>query len=268
MLCIPFLYGVGAGVATVRGGLPPQDLFMLSARGCPPSQPQQPPLQPPHPPPGPPPSRVYVETRYILSFPPFVGVNVKVFWDALDDYILPSSKPIALQWQYYPTTYVQPRILATTKNPAIHTQLRPFVDVLGRVYVDIDSWPYTDYYKRYSYFLVVWQFLFHNERWIVVVHEVDLPRGLYAGWTWQGGATPTDYHVALQNRKERLVLFYDSALQGLGSFTYRSTTIYLTPTVAFIGSINNPGDPEYYIQPTNNPAYCMYIEVRRKNIRL
>jgi hypothetical protein len=210
---------------------------------------------------------VYVETRYILSFPPFVGANVKVFWRSLDDYILPSSKPIALQWQYYPRTYVQPRILSTTTNPAIYTNLRPFVDNRGRVYVGIDDSPYDDYYERYSYFLVVWQFLFHNQRWIVVVHEVDLPHGLHSDWTWQGGATPNDYRLALQNRKERLVLFYDSAIQGLDSFTYRYTTIYLTPTAASIEYINHPGDPDYYIQPTDNPAYCMYIEVWREYIQ-
>lgn len=207
---------------------------------------------------------MYIETRYILSFPPFVGVNVKVFWDDLGDYILPSPTPIALQWQYYPRPYISPgnpRILATTINPNIATALKPFIDHYGRVYISFDASPYDDDSKRYSYFLVVFQFLFHNQRWIVVVHEVDLPHGLYAGWTWKGGATPNDYRLALQNRKERLVLFYDSTLQGLGSFTYRSSTIYLTPTAAFIEYINNPGDPDYYIQPTDNPAYCMYIEV-------
>jgi hypothetical protein len=201
---------------------------------------------------------VYVETRYILSFPPFVGANVKVFWVDLGDYILPDSKPIALQWQYYPRTYVQPRILSTTTNPAVYTGLRPFIDRFGQVYVYIDYDIYNDFYRRYSYFLLVWQFLFHNQRWIVTAHEVALPHGPDSSWTWQGGSTPKDYRVALQNRKERLVLFYDSALHGLGSFTYRNFIIHLTPTEAFIQSAYW-SEPTSYIQPTASPAYCMYI---------
>jgi len=216
---------------------------------CPPPQPQQPPLRPP---PNPPPPQAYVESRFYLSSPPFVGVNVKVFWTALNDYILPSSRQISLQWQYYPTRYARPRILTTTTNPILHTHLRPIVDDFGRVYVSIDPG-----IPNPPNPLLIVQFLFHNQRWIAVLHEVYFPP-VPSPWD---GATPNSYRSALENRTERLVVFYDSALEGLGSFTHRHLTIHLTPTMGLIQYYS--GDPEYYIQPAGSPAYCMFIDPLR-----
>jgi hypothetical protein len=215
------------------------------------SPPQQPPQQPP---PNPPPPRAYVETSYYLSFPPFVGANVSVFWTALNDYILPSPKPIALQWQYFPTRYARPRILTTTTNPRIYTSLKPIVDDFGSVYVDTDPG-----IPNPPNPLIVMQFLYHDRRWIVVCHEVYFPP---VPLPWDG-ATPNDYRLALQNREEKLVVFYDSALEGLGSFTHRHLTIQLTPKEAFIQYTFQPF-PDYYIQPSDNNAYCMFIDPLRR----
>jgi len=218
-----------------------------------PPQPQQPPQQPP---PNPPPPKASVEKRYFLSFPVFVGVNVKVFSSRTNRYLLPSPEPIALQWQYYPTIYARPRILTTTTNPWIATSLRPFVDDFGRVHIDIDP----DIPNPPDPLLIV-QFLFHEQRWIAVLHEVYFPPVPLP----REGATPNYYRLALQSRTEKLVVFYDSAIHGLGSFTHRHLTIHLTPTEAFIQYTFNPY-PEYYIQPTNSPAYCMFIDPLRRGL--
>jgi hypothetical protein len=122
---------------------------------CPPPRPQQPPQQPP---PKPPPPQAYVETSYHLSFPPFVGAKVKVFWADLNDYIFPSSRPSSLQWQYYPTRYARPRIFTTTTNPMLHTYLRPIVDDLGEVYVAINS-----EIPNPPDLLIVMQLLYHDQ---------------------------------------------------------------------------------------------------------
>jgi hypothetical protein len=131
----------------------------------------------------------------------------------------------------------------------LHTYLRPIVDDLGEVYVAINS-----EIPNPPDLLIVMQLLYHDQRWIVVVHEVYFPP-VPSPWD---GATPYDYRLALQNRTEKLVVFYDSALEGLGSFTHRHLTIRLTPTVGFIQYGRR--DPEYYIQPTDSTAYCMFIQ--------
>jgi hypothetical protein len=212
-----------------------------------PPQPQQPPRTPP---PNPPPPRAYVETSYYLSFPPFIGNNVRVFWRSLNDYILPSTKEIALQWQYYPKRYARPRILTTTRNQRIYTYLIPFVDDFGKVYIGIDPG-----IPNPPDPLLIVQFLFHEQRWVAVLHEVYFPPVP----STRDGATPNDYRLALQSRTEKLVAFYDSAIYGLGSFTHRHLTIHLTSTEAFI-QYTFRSYPEYYIQPTNSPAYCMFID--------
>lgn len=239
MSCIPFLYGVGASVAMMRGYWPPPQMPPVA---CPPPRPQRPPQQPP---PNPPPPRASVGIRYFLSFPPFVGVNVKVFSSEINDYILPSSKPIALQWQYYPQHDARPRIFAETANPLIATNMRPREDEYGRMYVFPDlPVPYPPLY------LNVAQFLFHEQRWIVVIHEVYFPR-----MPDPERATPQDYRLAMENRTEKLIMFYDSAIHGLGDVGYLG--IFLTPEVALIDSHLVP--PPYRIQPTSSPAYCMHI---------
>jgi hypothetical protein len=206
------------------------------------SPPQQPPQQPP---PNPPPPGASVEIRYFLSFLPFVGVNVKVFSSEINDYILPSSKPIALQWQYYPQHSAHPRIFAETANSLIATNLRPRGDEYGRLYVFPDlPVPYPPLP------LVVAQFLFHEHRWIVVIHEVYFPR-----MPDPERATPQDYQLAIENRTEKLVMFYDSLIHGLGDVEYLG--ISLTPEVALIDSHLVP--PPYRIHPTSSPAYCMFI---------
>jgi len=204
---------------------------------------QQPPQQPP---PNPPPPRASVEIRYYLSFPPFVGVNVEVFSSEINDYILPSSKPIALQWQYYPQHVARPRIVTNTVNSLIATNMRPREDEFGRLYVFPDlPVPYPPYP------LVVAQFLFHQQRWIVVIHEVHFPR-----IPNPERVTLHDYRLAIENRTEKLVMFYDSAIHGLGVINDHPVAIILTPEVALIG---NSAPPRYRIQPTGSPAYCMFI---------
>jgi len=210
-----------------------------------PPRPQQPPL--PHPQQqqqNPPPPRARVENRYFLSFPSFVGVNVKVFSSEINDYILPSSEPIALQWQYYPQHDARPRILTATVNPLIATRLRPRADEFGRLYVFPDlPVPYPPLP------LVVAQFLFHQQRWIVVIHEVYFPR-----MPNPERATPQDYRLAIENRTEKLITFWDSAIHGLGGVEHLG--IYLTPEVALIHAFRLP---QYHIQPTSSPAYCTHI---------
>jgi hypothetical protein len=180
-----------------------------------------------------------------LSFPSFVGANVKVFSSEANGYILPSSNPIALQWQYYPTHHARPRIFTATINTMIATSLRPREDEFGKLYVFPDlPVPYPPLH------LNVAQFLFHQQRWIVVVHEVYFPR-----MPDPERATPQDYRLAIENRTEKLVMFYDSAIHGLGDVEYLG--IYLSPEVALIDAYLVP--PSYRIQPTSSPAYCMFI---------
>ncbi len=244
MACwVPPLYGVGAGVAMVRGYWPPPQMPPV---GCPPPRPQRPPQQPPPNPP--PPPQVYVETRYYLSFPPFIGVNVKIFHVPRNKYIFPSSEPIVLSWRYYPALDARPEIAATTPNSLIYTMLRPFIDERGQVFIILDPG-----IPRPPHPLIVIQFLYDNRRWIAVAHEVYFPPV-----PDPGRATPNNYRLALQNRKEKLVAFYDSAIEGLGSFTCSDLTIHLTPDSAIIPYFIYP-QPEYYIQPTSSPAYCMFI---------
>jgi hypothetical protein len=206
---------------------------------------------------------VYVETRYYLSFPPFAAVNVRVFWSALGGYILPSHEPIALQWRYNLSTYQYIlSILTTTTNPLIATTLRPYVNYNSRVEVSIE--PGIPALPEDP--LLVIQFLYYHQRWIVVVYEVYFPP---TPQPWNG-ATPNSYRDALRNRTEKLVAFYDTALEGLGSFSHRHLTIHLAPTYA---SIRYNGDPfyhgrnygwGYYIEPTDNTAYCMFIDPLRR----
>jgi len=233
--------GVAYNCGNISGWPPlPYPLF--------PPSPQQPPRQPP---PNPPPPRAFILKGYDLFFPPAVGFNVKVVWPAWDGYTLSSpSEPIALRWHYYPNFMARPRVLITTRNPTVYTGLRPFVDRYGIIHISFDLT-----LPEPPNSLTVIQFLFSNQRWIVVVHEVYFPPVPQSG----SGPTPYDYRLVMQNREEKLVAFWDSALQGLGSFTYRNLTIYLSPTEASIRQDGFDHSEYYYIQPTDNPAYCMFI---------
>ncbi len=211
-----------------------------------PPQPQRPPQQPP---PNPPPPKAFFSRSYHLSIPPVVGVNVKVFSTALNDYILPSSRHVVLRWHYYPSIRARPRILATTTNQLVDGP-RAFVNVYGELHIRHGitiPHPPTP--------LIVTQFMYHDRRWLVAVHEVTFPpppRTTVAD-------TPDVYRHVVLNRKERLVMFYDTAVEGFGSFTYRRLTIYLSPTEAYIRYFSSYHSRYYYIQPTGNPAYCMLI---------
>jgi len=249
MSCIPFLYGVGAGVAMRRGYWPPPTIPPVA---CPPPQPQRPPQQPPpNLPPDPPPPRASVQISHFLCFPPLVGVNVEVFEAVYEtpgsdptysSKILPSLKPIALRYRTLLYNPVNPTIFATMINPLIHTGLRPRTDRLGVVMIRGDQiLPFT------SGRFIVAQLLFHNQRWIVAIHQVSFP-----STPQPQHATLEDYRLAIENRREQLVMFYDSALQGLGPVSYSPITIDLTPKTAIIRSL-------FAIRPTSSPAYCMYI---------
>jgi hypothetical protein len=183
-----------------------------------------------------------------LSFPPFVGVNVKIFAVPVNKYIFPSSEPIGLSWRYYPAPDARPSILSTTSNSLIHTSLKTFVDHAGGIHIETD--PGIPHPPNP---LIVIQFLFNNQRWIAVAHEVYFPPV-----PDPSRATPNDYHLAMQNREEKLVVFYDSAIEGLGCFTCSNLTIHLTPDAAIIHYFIY-SEPEYYIEPTDSPAYCMFI---------
>jgi len=220
-----------------------------------PPRPQQPPQKPP---PNPPPPQARVKIQYFLSFPPLVGVNVKVLWADLynNAQLIPPAKPIALQWQFYPSSVFTPRVFTTTTNQLLHTRLRSLR------YDAIYSRGYTTTYlldigaPLPSTPLLIAYFLFHQQRWITTVHEVyfpPMPDPRYA--------TPEDYRLALQNRKEKLVVFYDSALNGFGYFSHRHLIIELSPTEASIKENFWPY-PRYYIQPTRNTAYCMFMSFR------
>lgn len=242
MSCIPFLYGVGASVALIRGYWPPPQIPPVA---CPPPNPQRPSPPPPQQP-QPPPTQAYVEVRYYLSFPTFVGVNVKIFNVPANKYIFPSSKPIAMNWRYFPALDARPKVVSTISNPLIYTYLRPFADHTGGIHVDIDpGLPYP------SSTLIVIQFLYQNQRWVIVCHEVYFP-------PVPSNATANDYRIALRNRTEKLIAFYDSALEGFGSFRCSDLTIHLTLDTAIIPYFIYP-QPEYYIEPTGSPAYCMFI---------
>jgi len=216
------------------------------------SPPQQPPQQPP---PNPPPPQAYVQTKYYLSFPPLVGVNVEVFWVDLYDnaQLIPSTKPIALGWQFYPTAAFAPRIFTTTTNQLFHTRLRSlrYNNIYSRGYtttyiLDIGAPPP-------SKPLLIAYFLFHQQRWITTVYEVYFPP-----MPEPRSATPEDYRLALQSRKEKLVVFYDSELNGYGYFLRRHLIIELSPTEASIRENFWPY-PRYYIRPTQETAYCMFM---------
>jgi hypothetical protein len=225
-----------------------------------PPQPQQPPQQPP---PNPPPPKATVKTEHHLMFAHFAGANVRVV-DWRDVVRLPSLHPTALQWQHYPTGWASPRIVASTTNSAIEVEgLKIYKGNVNYVRVSDDWDPF------YALPIIVVQFLFHEQRWIVVVHEVQFPilphleQVRYNASRWQY-VSPDDYHSILNNRQEKLVVFYDSAIQGFDSFKYENeyggVVINLSPTTAMISDPDYPDDPNCFIQPTDSPAYCMYIE--------
>jgi hypothetical protein len=222
------------------------------------SPPQQPPLQPP---PNPPPPRARVKTEHYLMFARFAGANVKVV-DWRSAVHLPSFHPIALQWQHYPTGWASPRIITSTTNSAIDFEgLKIYKGDVKYVRI-FNAWD-----PFYALPIIVVQFLFHNQRWIVAVHEVQFPLlPLPTDWwsrKWEY-ASPDVYRFILNNRQEKLVVFYDSAIQGFGSFEYENeyegVAIHLSPTTAIISYADAPDFPIYFIQPTSSPAYCMYIE--------
>jgi hypothetical protein len=188
---------------------------------------------------------MYVK-QYYLSFPPFVGVNVRITQQ--DNYILPSSSPIALGWSYFPALDAPPHIFATTTNDWVGTGLR--LQESGRISISIDTG-----IPLSSDPLIVIQFIFYEQRWIVFVHEVYFPS--------IEDASITNFHLALQNRTEKLVVFYDSKLEGLGSFTHRHLTIHLTPEQAVI-QYATFDLPNYYIQPYDRSAFCMFIDPWRR----
>lgn len=197
--------------------------------------------------------------RFYLLFPSVVAFNMDIYFHDLNGVkkILPASEPIWLMWKYFPNRNACPQIQSVTTNPYVDTELRQIKYAQPCYYGS--NWVQYDVQPR---FLSVLQLAFINQRWILAVHEVDLPLpGYYP--------TEEDLKNAYNNREERLVNFYDSQLNGLdtvygGKYLTKDVLASLHVSHADILLIGASGIsyPLYTVQPTSNSAYAMFILVR------
>lgn len=200
------------------------------------------------------PKTVFYRPRIDLLFPSVVAFNMDIYfhdWDGVKK-ILPAREPIWLGWKYFPHKHACPQIQSVTTNPYINTELRQI------------KYDQPCYYNRNGIqdaqpmFLSVLQLAFINQRWILAVHEVDFPFfGYYP--------TEEDLKNAYNNRKERLVNFYDSQLSGLdivygGKYLTQNVLVSLHVSHANI-LIEDALSLLYTLQPTSNSAYTMFIWV-------
>lgn len=215
------------------------------------------------------PQTVFNLPRIYLLFPSVVAFNMDIYfhdWDGVKK-ILPASEPIWLMWKYFPNKNACPQIQSVTTNPYVNTELRQI------------KYDQPCYYGKNGFqdaqprFLSVLQLAFINQRWILAVHEVDFPfLGFYP--------TEEDLKNAYNNRKERLVNFYDSQLSGLdivygGKIVYggesetKNVLVSLHVSHADILLISRDGIsyPLYTVQPTSNSAYAMFMFSYMGNIR-
>ncbi|ADO45284.1 hypothetical protein Hydth_0888 [Hydrogenobacter thermophilus TK-6] len=205
-----------------------------------------------------PPQTVIYPPRIDLLFPSFVAFNMDIYfhdWDGVKK-ILPASEPIWLGWKYFPNKNACPQIQSVTTNPYVNTELRQI------------KYDQPCYYGRNGIqdaqprFLSVLQLAFINQRWILAVHEVDFPLLGYH-------PTKEDLKNAYNNRKERLVNFYDSQLSGLdivygGESETKNVLVSLHVSHAdiLLSSRDGISYPLYTVQPTSNSAYAMFIHTR------
>lgn len=206
------------------------------------------------------PLTVFNRPLIYLRFPSVVAFNADIYFHNQDETkkILPASEPIWLSWKYFPNRNACPQVQSATTNPYVNTELR-------HIKYDQPCHYGTGINDAQPRFLSVLQLAFINQRWILAVHEVDFP--LFGGYP-----TEEDLKNAYNNRKERLVNFYDSQLSGLdivdggkfmaaGESQTKNVLVSFHVSHADILLINKDGisDPLYTVQPTSNSAYAMFM---------
>lgn len=202
------------------------------------------------------PQAVFNPPRFDLLFASVVAFNMDIYFHDFDGVrkILPASEPIWLEWKYFPNNHACPKIRSVTTNPYVNTELRQ-IKYYQPCYYDRNG--IQDAQPR---FLSVLQLAFINQRWILAVHEVDFPFfGYYP--------TEEDLKNAYNNRKERLIYFYDSWLNGLdivygGKYLTKNVLVSLHVSHADILLSGDVIYPLYTVQPTSNSAYAMFIHTR------
>jgi len=264
MSCIPFLYGVGASVAMRRGYWPPPQMPPVA---CPPPRPQRPPQQPP---PNPPPHIHYYREYYELLIPPMLAFNMTVrgvaeypTGDREYTTILPTNATLMLSWRSSPMYDACPQIIATTANRYIYTDLKSLKNLFSTCRSRV-VFPWRDIditFHRYDVdwegnvimldiALYVFQLLYFSQRWLVAVYEIVIPPQP------PGPITPEYLRNKLNNRRERLYLFYDSEIDGFGTvFTNiggYGASVYQSHAVLYLN-----GQVAYTLRPTSNIAYFM-----------
>ncbi len=232
------------------------------------SPPQQPPQQPP---PNPPPPQIhYYREGYYLLIPPVLAFKMNVYGvvqyptgDREYTKILPGDANLMLSWRSSPRYDACPEVTATTTNQYIHTDLKSLSGLFStcRSHV-VFPWRDVDItHHRYTVdqnwniimlpiALYVFQFAFFNQRWFVAVHQITIPHQP------PGPITPEYLRNKLNNRRERLYLFYDSEINGFGTvFTNiggYGTSIYKSHALLY-----RNGQIAYTLQPASNIAYFM-----------
>jgi hypothetical protein len=189
-----------------------------------------------------------------LYLPSTIAFNMDIYY--LSKKILPASEPIWLEW--IPRTL---QASLTTRNPYVCTSLR-FINY-GGTYVTRGS---PDIPLSFSHHpMYVLQLAYINQRWIVALHEVffEYP---------PSHPSVEDLAMIYNNRKEKLINFYDSYLNGLNdhiyggiyiarleSFSTISVSLHTSYAVLFLHDLLYSETPLYTVQPTSSNAYAMFI---------
>jgi len=265
MSCIPFLYGVGAGVAMVRGYWPPPTGLIVA---CPPPQPQRPPQQqqqntpPPH-------THYYME-QYDLLIPPMLAFNMNVY--GMVDYptgdrkyteILPGSADLMLGWRSFPMYDACPQVIATATNQHIHTDLKSLKNLFSTCRSHV-VFPWRDIsiishahtvdeegnIIMLDIALYVFQFVFFSRSWVVAVYEINIPHHPAIS------ISPESLRQKLNNRRERLYLFHDSEIDGSG-VVFTNVGGYDASVYPSHAVLYRNHQIAYTLQPTSDIAYFM-----------
>ncbi len=232
------------------------------------SPPQRPPQQPP---PNPPPQIHHYREDYHLFIPPILAFNMNVH--GMVEYptggreyttILPKNASLMLDWRSFPMYDACPEVVATTTNQYIHTDLKSLLNLFSTCRSSV-VFPWRDVNITFHSYTVdeegdiimlpitlyVFQFFF-SQRWLVAVHQIGIP-------PQPPGPITSEYlRSKLNNRKERLYLFYDSEINGSGTvFTnIGGYEAYVDPSHAVL---YRNGQIAYTLQPASNIAYFMLI---------